>query len=435
VSEGPRADALAILAAGVAAVEPGRAVRASLRLEKGCVRAGGRRVPLRPGARVHLLAAGKAAAGMAATAVEILGERLGEVSVVVPHGSARTPIGGRELWSAGHPYADAGSLAAAAHALRVARAASEDEVVLCLLSGGASALWGAPLPGLTLDDLRRTSEAMMSAGADIGALNTVRRRLTTLGGGGLARATRARVATLAISDVVGSAPEAIGSGPTVPDPTPPARALEVALESGAVLPPRVLSHLQAAAANALAWEDAAVDDPPLYSVIAEGSTALAGAEVEARRRGYDVEVWPEPLAGGAREAGRRLAERIRRESGSDRVAVLAGGETTVTVRGGGRGGRNQELALAAALVLEDADGVVLAAVGTDGIDGPTGAAGGVVDGGTVARAREAGLDPHAALRDNDAHTLRRGAGDLVITGPTGTNVGDLVVALIAPAKN
>jgi glycerate 2-kinase len=433
LSEELRSHARAILAAGVAAVDPDRCVRNSLRLLRGGVRLGSHRIAMKGGARVHLLAAGKAAAGMSVAAAAILEARLGEVSVVVPHGAPRPVVAGQEAWSAGHPFSDAGSLAAAADALRVARTAAEGDLVLCLLSGGASALWGAPRPGLTLGDLHRTAEALMAAGVEIEALNAVRRRLTVLGGGGLAAASRGRIATLAISDVVGSAPEAIGSGPTVREPVSPADALAAARRGGSGVPARVLDFLSRQTADdGPLW---AVEGPAApFVVIAQGRDAEMGAETEARSLGYTVERWPEPLRGEARHAGRALAARLTASSGETPRALIASGETTVTVSGGGRGGRNQELALAAALALEGAAGVVLGAMGTDGIDGPTDAAGAVVDGGTGARAREAGMDPEAHLRRNDSHPLLRATGDLVVSGPTGTNVGDLVVGLASPDR-
>jgi glycerate 2-kinase len=429
----------AILDAALDAADPGAAVRRSLRLEGELLHvAGAPPFDTRHG-RVWLLAAGKASIGMAAAALESLGPRVAGGCVVTSHGQAR-PLPGVEVWEAAHPLPDAHGTAATAEALRVARRAGADDLVLCLLSGGASALWAAPPPGVTLHALRRTFDALLRSGASIQEMNVVRRRLSHLAGGGLLEAARpARVATLALSDVMGSDPAAIGSGPTVPDRSGFADALEALHRREAEVPPAVRAYLQAGAAaerRAPPVPRASAPDPRVgYHVVADLRTALDAAAARATRLGYRASVVSAALRGEAREAGVMVAEHALRAAdaagrGDARVALLWGGETTVTVRGGGRGGRCQELALAAAVRLDALPGITLAAFGTDGIDGPTDAAGAVVDGQTLQRAIASGLDPAARLADNDAYPVLRAAGALLHTGPTGTNVNDLVVALV-----
>ncbi|HEV2150015.1 MAG TPA: DUF4147 domain-containing protein, partial [Longimicrobiaceae bacterium] len=360
-------------------------------------------------------------------------------TLTVPAGAPAPDLPGVELWPASHPLPDTHGLAGAAAALETARAAGKGDLVLCLLSGGASALWPAPPAGVSLSDLAQTTERLLRAGAPIAETNVVRRHLSRIAGGGLARAAApARLVTLAISDVVGSAPETIGSGPTVPDGTTYRDALEVLLRHSVEVPPAVRAHLQRGDAGEVP-ENPGRGDPVFarasYHVVADNREALAAAAEEAERLGYRTAVVADDLEGEAREVAGEVAALARGahgEGGSARIsaAFLLGGETTVTVRGQGRGGRNQELALAAALQIEDEPGVVIAALGTDGRDGPTNAAGGMVDGETVGRGRAQGMEARDALERNDAHPFLRATGDLVVTGPTGTNVSDLVLVLV-----
>ncbi len=428
-----REQALEIFRAALTGVEPRRATAAVLTVERGVLRFDGREVARRtPDGRLVLLAAGKAAVGMARSAVEILGDPVVDGIVAVPHAMVE-PVGRLTVFGAGHPLPDAGSLAAAGESLRLARSLGEGDVLLCLLSGGASALWSAPPAGVTLDDLRQLGSTLMAAGADIGELNMVRRQLSTLAGGRLAAAARpARVVTLAISDVSGAPPEVIGSGPTLAGTGGYEEALEVITRRGARLPSAVIRHLQRGMAGQPDERLAGGADGDHFHVIADLQDALHAGRAAAERLGLRAEIISGSLAGEARAAGAEIASialRALRTGGGPR-ALIWGGETTVTVRGSGRGGRCQELAIAAARLLGDQERITVLACGTDGIDGPTPAAGALVDGGTIARARGEGFDPDAALAANDSHPLLRAAGDLVMTGSTGTNVGDVVVAVI-----
>jgi glycerate-2-kinase len=429
-----RSDLSRMLTAALRACDAGEAVRRALRLDGKTLRIADREeVPLARVRRVLVVGAGKAACAMTRGAADVLGERIAGGSVTTRHRHG-LPLPGITVWEAGHPAPDACGLAGAADALRTARLAGADDLLLCLLSGGGSALWAAPAPGLALGDLQDATSALLRAGAPIGEINSVRKHLGRIGGGWLARsAAPARLVTLAVSDVVGDRLDVIASGPTVPDPSTYAEALEVVHRRCGAALPRVTAHLAAGAAGALPETPKRGDDSFRRSsayVVARNRDAIDALAREAAALGYTPEIVDAEMKGEASRVGRRVAERsLRARAEGRRVALLWGGETTVTVRGGGRGGRNQELALAAALALQGEADVVVAALGTDGSDGPTEAAGAMVDGGSADRARAAGLDAADYLRRNDAHPLLRAAGDLLVTGPTGTHVNDVVVAL------
>jgi len=343
------------------------------------------------------------------------------------------------VWEAAHPVPDARGLAGAADALACARGAGPRDLVLCLLSGGASALWPSPPVGVTLTDLGALTGRLLRAGATIRELNTVRKHLSRIGGGGLACATHpARVVTLAVSDVVGSALDVIASGPTVPDPTTFADALDVIDRYEVTGTSTALAYLRSGA-DGRAPETPKPGDPAFARasahVVAGNADALRGAAAEAERLGWRAEIVADDLEGEARDVAGQIAtyalERQRAlGSGEAPLALLLGGETTVTVRGSGLGGRNQELALALAIELAGREGIVAASLGTDGTDGPTDAAGGMVDGETVSRGIAQELDARDFLARNDAHPFLRATGGLLVTGPTGTNVCDVVLILV-----
>lgn len=432
-----RGHALAILNAALAAADARAAVARALAMDgERLTVAGAEEVDLASIDRILLIGAGKAAAGMAEAALEVLGGRIAEGTITTRdgHGAGLPRI---EEWEAAHPVPDTRGMAGAADALRLAREAGPRDLVLCLLSGGASALWPAPVAGVSLTQLQEVTDALLRSGAAIHEINTVRKHLSRIGGGWLARAAApARVVTLAVSDVVGGALDVIASGPTVPDPTTYGDALDVLQSRGIHPPPAVLAHLRAGDGGEreetpkpgdLAFERASAH------VIAGSREALAGASREAERLGYRTRIVAEDLEGEASSVGEQVAQLAMgalAEHADAPLAFLLGGETTVTVQGSGRGGRNQELALAAAVELEGVQGVLAAAMGTDGTDGPTDAAGAYADGGTVARGHAAGLDARDALRRNDAYPFLRAAGDLIVTGPTGTNVNDVVLVLV-----
>ncbi len=432
-----RADARRIFGAGVAAVDPERAVRSGLARAGGAVLAGGRRFPVLRGGRLLLVGLGKAAGPMLAAAEEVLGDLVTEGIGVTRRGQG-TPLSRCRLLEAGHPVPDEAGLAAAREVERLVGAAAEPDLVLVLVSGGGSALLPAPAPGVSLAEKQAVTSLLLDAGADIGDLNAVRKHLSRLKGGGLARlAAPARVLALILSDVVGDPLDVVASGPTVPDPTTFAAALAVLSRRGVLgrAPPAVVAHLERGARGELPETPKPGD--PIFArcaavLVGSNRIAVEAAAREARRLGWRPLVLTASLTG---EVAGVLAAIAREAAETGRPAappccLLAGGETTVAVRGPGRGGRNQELALSAAFGLSGLRRVLLLSAGTDGIDGPTDAAGAFADGATLARARDLGLDPLLALERNDAHPLFEALGDLLVTGPTGTNVMDLQVLLV-----
>jgi hydroxypyruvate reductase len=418
---------LAIVRAALAAVDP---VRLVARAWPSTTAADG-------AAGVWLIAAGKAAPAMTASAMSLSGDRLKGALVVAPEG---TGVGaGIDSIAGGHPVPTPGSERGGRRALALAGRAKANDEVLVLLSGGASALMAVPAEGIRLEDKRSTTDRLLKAGADIHALNTVRKHLSAIKGGWLAAATEASVNALAISDVVGDDPSVIGSGPTVADPSTFADALAVLERFGGVasFPPAVAARISRGARGEVPETPKPGDarlERATTRVIGSRHDAMRGAAEEASRLGYHTHVMSEPVTGFAREASRAHLAAIERlaQSAARPACVVSSGETTVRVTGSGRGGRNQEFALAAAGDLARLGWVAAASVGTDGIDGPTDAAGALIDRDTMVRAARAGLDsPARMLDDNDSYAFFRGVGDLIQTGPTGTNVGDLQIFLLA----
>jgi len=434
-----RRDALGCFAAAVEAVEPGRLVAGQLsRSGDGiCLGPSGADAVARHVGTVIVVGAGKAARRMAEAAAGVAGPALRGGIVIVPHGSDLTPIGEVAVAAAGHPVPDAAGEAATRRLYDVVAGAGPSTLVLVVLSGGASALLVAPAPGIELRDKQEVSRRLLVAGADIEAFNTVRKHCSRVKGGGLLRVAggAAGIWTLVLSDVVGDDPATIGSGPTVADPTTfrdAVRALSRLLAPEEV-PPAIQQHVERGVRGLVA-ETVKPGDPVLgrarTALVGGNRDAVRAAAREAERRGYLTTALPEALAGDAAAAGRAVVARLAASAGDRPRAIVAGGETTVRAVPEGRGGRCQQLALAAAIALGGAPAVLLAA-GTDGIDGPTDAAGACVDGETMARAQARGFSPDAALSGTDSHPLLDATGDLVRTGPTGTNVADVVVALRA----
>jgi glycerate 2-kinase len=428
VSTDARAAATAIWRAALAAGDVAPLLRRHLRLDGPTLSAGSLRLDLDRVARVLVLGAGKAGSAMARSVEAILGGRVTAGFVVVKDGY-RLPTARVEIAEAGHPVPDDRGLAAAARLLELASGATAEDLVVFLVSGGGSALTPAPAAPVTLAEKQAVTRLLLGAGATINELNAVRKHLSRLKGGLLARAAApATVLTVVLSDVIGDPLDVIASGPTAPDPTTYADALAV-LERRGVLDPApraVVERLRAGAAGRVA-ETPKPGDPAFERVasLVVGNNALVveAAAAEAERQGYRPHVLTRALQGEARDVARDLVARARALPA--RSALVAGGETTVTVRGGGHGGRCQEFALAAALALGADESLVVLAAGTDGTDGPTDAAGGLVDGATLTRGRAAGADAARALADNDAHAFLTAAGACVVTGPTNTNLLDL----------
>lgn len=381
-----------------------------------------------------VVAAGKGAVPMAQAAAQRLGGRLRAGLVVAPT-SAESPHG-FELVVGGHPLPSAASEYGGRKALRMAGAVTADELLLVLLSGGASALMAVPAEGITLDAKRATTTQLLRAGADIYALNTVRKHLSSIKGGWLAARCRGRTVGLAVSDVVGDDLSVIASGPTVADASTFADALDVVRRFGGrdAYPPSVIERFARGAAGAIEETPKGGDrrlDRATTTVIGSRRNAMAGAVAEAEALGYHAVRIDDAIAGEARTAATSYMREIAARAASlpRPACVVSSGETTVHVVGRGRGGRNQEFVLAAFPAAPDS--FALASVGTDGVDGPTDAAGALADSTTATRAAEAGLGADAFLADNNAYAFFATLGDLIHTGPTGTNVGDLQVILLA----
>ena len=407
---------------------------------------------------VDVIAVGKAAGPMLVEFVQLTGHVRSAVGIG-PVRPATLPLGAT-WFDAGHPVPDERSVAAARHALQVAARAANDDALMVLLSGGASALMALPAADIALGDKQDTVRRLLKAGATIHELNTVRKHLSAIKGGRLASVTAARVITLVISDVVGDDLSVIGSGPTMPDPSTFADALRVLDTRGGrtAYHAAVVSHLERGARGE-------VDETPkpgdarmkrsIARIIGGRMTAVAGAAEAAQKAGYAVQVIEAAIVGEAREATSGFAQHVRELMARmpPPLCVIGSGETTVHVTGDGLGGRNQEFALAmvpfvseltrlhgqsraqrdlAATIADLPDiQMVFGSIGTDGIDGPTDAAGAIVDTSTRTRASARGIDPTAYLRNNDSYRFFSALDDLVHTGPTGTNVGDVQVALIA----
>jgi len=405
-----------------------------LRVTSASLHVGGLDVPL-VGRRIWILSVGKAAIPMTQAAVAALGaDRIAGGAAVAPEGARGTcePV---SVVPAEHPVPT--SVAGAAAIERIVQGVGPEDIVVCLLSGGGSALLAAPPDGVALADLAEITSRLLRSGADIEAINTVRRHVSRLQGGRLLAALHpATIITLILSDVVGGDARSIASGPTVEDPTTFADACDVLRRFGLWerAPESVRGHLLAGVAGEKD-ETPKPGDPRFAGaqplLLAGNVTAVEAARREAQRLGFDVSPSGRLLTGEARDEGSYVGEQILRlaRSAGRKWAWIGGGETVVTVRGDGLGGRNQELAASAARALEGLPNASLTALATDGRDGPTDAAGALVDGETARRARAAGLDLADALERNDCYRALSSAGDLIFTGLTQTNVADVCWAL------
>ena len=417
--------------AGVERVKPDCLIRDHVTAAPDAWCVAGERVAREGSGRLVVVGAGKASGLMARALDDLLGARIAAGAVVVKRGHA-VPCRHIETFEAGHPYPDAAGLAATARVAALCRAAGPDDCVIVLLSGGGSALLADAPPGVTLAELADLSKALVTSGADIREINAVRKHLSGVKGGQLARLTApARLVSLILSDVVGDPLDVIASGPTVPDPSTYADAAEVCRRYGVWtdMPPALRLVLEEGIAGQRA-ETPKPGDPALARcvnrLIGNNRLALEACRAWLAARGVEAEIVTDRLDGDSEAAAGRMVEALcalRRPR-----ALLFGGETTLAVRGPGLGGRNQHLALKAASLLRGRPGLTLLAAGTDGTDGPTDAAGAVVDGTTCADAARRGIDAEAALRAFDAYRFFNAAGGHVKTGPTLTNVMDVAIA-------
>jgi glycerate 2-kinase len=440
---GLRRAAAQILAQALRAADPRAAIARLVRVEGHAVVIAGEAHPLPAHARVVVVGAGKAGAPMAQAVEDLLGDRITAGVVAVKTGHT-APLRRIRLREAGHPLPDDAGVAAAEEILALLTGLGPDDLVICLVSGGGSALLPLPRPGLTLADMVRTTDLLLRSGADITEMNTVRKHLSRIAGGQLARAAApARLVTLVVSDIVGSPLDAVASGPTVPDPTTYADALAVLAKYRLTdqVPPAVLATLRRGEAGTVP-ETPKPGDPMFtrsqVALVVDNAAAARAAHGAATDLGFHTLLVSTYIEGEAREVGRVLAGIGREIAATGHpvprpACIVAGGETTVTVAGSGRGGRNQEVALGAARPLTGLSDVLVVSFATDGSDGPTDAAGAVADGTTLARARAKGLDPVHHLARNDAYPFLDALGDLIRTGPTNTNVNDVMLVLCGPA--
>ncbi len=428
------------------AADPYDAVLRHVSLADDILSAAGDFYDLKEYQRIVVVGAGKGSAAMAQAIEQILGDRIDQGIVVVKYGHTR-PLRTIVLREAGHPLPDEAGVKATAEIRDLLNGADERTLVICLLSGGASSLLVAPVEGISLDDKRVMTDLLLKSGAVIDEINSIRKHLSSVKGGRLAEtASPATIMTLILSDVIGDRIDVIASGPTAPDPTSFRDALGVvhrySLERK--IPNSVYSLLHLGRARLLAdtpKKDAAFFQKTRNVIIGSIVQSIAAAQARAAELGFEPEIVATELQGEARNAAAFLANRAievrsAMNPGDNPPCLLSGGETTVTVKGTGRGGRNQELALAFALAISGRVGITLLSAGTDGTDGPTDAAGAVVDDKTIVKARSAGLYAVAFLDNNDSYTffkeldLRIGGKHHIVIGPTGTNVMDIQIILV-----
>ena len=440
-----RKHALEVFHAALKAVDPVEAVVRTVNIKDDGIQVGEHEFAFKDFDRILVVGAGKAGAPMARALEDLLGERISDGVIVVKEGHG-LPLEHVRIHEASHPVPDKRGIKGAEEILALVNEAGERDLVLCLISGGGSALLVAPAEGVTLEDKQEVTRLLLACGADIHEINTIRKHLSRAKGGGLARlAYPATVVSLILSDVIGDDLNVIASGPAVPD-TSTFEDTRRVLEKYDIQD-RVPSSVQKRIAKGLKGD---VEDTPkagdavfercFSELVGTNLQALKAAASKAGQLGYQTLVLSSTVEGEAKEVVKVLTAIAReiKDSGNPLSApacILCGGETTVTIQGQGKGGRNQELALAAALVIDGLPGVVVLAGGTDGNDGPTDAAGAIADGNTLARARSIGLDPLDYLRRNDSYHFFQPLDDLVITGPTRTNVMDVYMVLVGGSED
>jgi len=435
-----RQSARLIWEAALSAANPAACIGRFLQLNNGVLIVAGKKTPIR--GRVLVVGAGKASARMAQAVEEILGDYVTGGLIVTKYGHA-LPLRHIRLIEAGHPIPDAAGIRAVRETRDLLKNLSEEDVVLCLISGGGSALWPAPAEGITLEMKQDVTQVLLRAGATIRELNAVRKHLSEIKGGQLARlAFPARVISLIMSDVIGDPIDFIASGPTAPDTTSFSDALAIIQKYGVQIPERVLERLERGAHGRI--PDTPKPGDAVFQrvenhIIANNRLLVDTAAEKARELKFNTMILAAEIEGEAKEVGgifAAMAREVGTKSNPIRTpaCILAAGETTVSVRGTGSGGRNQEMALAWAIAMAARSSpapTCFASVATDGTDGPTTAAGGIVDQSTCARGIELGLTPAKFLAANDSYHFLEATGDLIVTGPTQTNLMDLQILLVS----
>jgi hydroxypyruvate reductase len=433
-------NALTIFESAVRAVDPARAIKNHLKLEENCLIVGEKTSDLSGFDRISVIGAGKASAAMARGLEEILGERLRSGLVITKYDHALS-LDNIRVIEAGHPVPDEAGFRGARQIVQFLEQTDEKDLVFFLISGGGSALLPYPHEGLTLEDKQDVTKILLSVGANIHEINTLRKHLSRVKGGRLAKvAYPATLISLILSDVIGDDLDSIASGPTVPDHSTFADCMDV-LDKYQItdrLPSVVVDILKKGTHGEI--KDTPKAGDPAFErtqnlIIGSNILTVKAAEKEARELGYNTLILSTFIEGETRDVARvhaAIAKEILSSGNPIKrpACVISGGETTVTIRGKGKGGRNQEFSLAAAMDIHGLENVVVLSAGTDGTDGPTDAAGAIADGTTVSRARKLGLKPELYLRENDSYHFFEALDDLIITGPTYTNVMDLRLLLV-----
>ena len=422
----------------VAAVHPAQLMQNNITVspDRQSIVIAGATYPVSPGSRIWILGAGKASSAMAREAEQILTPSFPIQGFIVTKTGHTVPLKYLEQMEAGHPVPDQNSVAATVKMQAIAKQVGARDIVLLLLSGGASALLTDVPPGSSLEEVQQLFEVLLKSGADIREMNIVRKHLSAVKGGQLARLLApATVCTLALSDVVGDDLSIIGSGPTVADPSTFAESLEIIrrYRLGDKIPAALLQWLQNGAAGKIPEtpKPGSQELAHVHNYLAgTNSIALAAAEASAIRLGYHPVLLSNTVTGNVEDVAAWLIETAKAYKGPLPACLLAGGETTVVVTGNGTGGRNQQLALKAGILAGNNPNIIVLSGGTDGSDGPTNAAGAIVDASTFSRAQEAGINAVDYLRNHDAWTFFSKAGGLLVTGPTTTNVMDLMIVLL-----
>ncbi len=429
-----------IFMAGVKAVDPERAVQKYVRRQGNQLFVGDCSYILDKYKRIFLIGAGKGTAPMAKALEDILGERLTKGLIIVKYGHG-IPLEKTRILEADHPIPDDAGLRATKELLRQAQECTKEDLILCAFSGGGSALLPAPLSPITLDQKQTTTRLLLECGATIDEINAIRKHLSRSKGGWLAKeAYPATIVSLLLSDVIGDRLDVIASGPTVPDESTYSDCIKIIdrYKLGDRLPKSVTDYFIKGAAGSLPETPKPGD--PVFShvqnlIVGNNRESLLAAQVRALSLGYNTIVLSSQIEGEAREVAQvfgAIGKEISQANLpiSPPACIIAGGETTVTIQGRGKGGRNQELALACAIAIDGWGGISLLSAGTDGTDGPTDAAGAIVNGTTCKRARQANLYPRDFLLANDSYTFFESLGDLLKTGPTRTNVMDIICMLV-----
>jgi len=435
-----RKDALAIFTAGVKAVDPVNAIKRHFKLQDGILSAGDKTYDLTSYSGVYVIGAGKASAAMAQPIEEILGDRIKASAVNVKYGHD-VPLKIVRVNEAGHPVPDEAGLKGTNQIIQLLQQTGKKDLIICLISGGGSALLPCPAQGLVLENKQQVTKHLLEIGANIHEINAVRKHISKVKGGQLARlAYPSTLISLILSDVIGDDLDSIASGPTAPDSSTFSDCLHI-LDKYNIkqkIPSSVLEHLERGAKGQIK-ETPKVDDPVFKKtqnvIIGSNILAVKAAKEKADELSYHSLILSSFIEGETKEVAKVHAAIAKEIATTGNplprpACVISGGETTVTIQGKGLGGRNQEFALAAAVEIDGLEDVVILSGGTDGTDGPTDAAGALSDGKTVRRAKELGLDAEYHLRENDSYHFFEPLGDLLITGPTYTNVMDLRLVIV-----